>query len=86
MKKQAVVIKEGTSQYTPNNEGKLGVEPMIVTKSGLKITYHNPNTPEELAKELGSLVAESMYNKIKNQNKPKLEEIEDLKDKEEKEN
>ena len=43
----------------------MGVDKMqIVTESGLKITYHNPNPTEEVAKLLIQIVAESMYMRV----------------------
>ena len=55
---------EETKSYT-SNESELGGASMpIVTKRGLKITYKNPNTPEEVAEVLARLVAESMYKKV----------------------
>lgn len=60
------VIKKGVGKYTTDKGHTAGVEvmPTIKTKSGLSITYHNPNTPEEMTKILIEMVGESMYKKI----------------------
>ena len=62
------VIKKGVDKYTLKEGQESGVEVMstsvITTASGLKISYVNPNTSDELADELVKIFAKAMYNLV----------------------
>lgn len=71
------VIKEVVGKYTLKEES-LGVKcmptPVIVTSGGLKISYVNPNTPEELADALISMFATSIHSKILSDKEKQVED------------
>lgn len=71
------VIKGDVGKYTLEKGHKLGVEDMptsvITTETGLKVSYVNPDTPEELAEELIKVFALTMYNTVIKEKEKQIE-------------
>lgn len=84
------VIKKGVDKYTLKEGQESGVENMstsvITTASGLKISYVNPNTSDELADELVKIFAKAMYNSVMIEREKRVEKAvnENIKEEEEK--